>query len=93
MTGNRARDRHMKSRIQIASAETARGLRQLLLRVGRRQYGYVTGISQILLPDLIVAFGANMIYSRLHLRSSSEMTRLQREMVATVVNGKIGGAP
>jgi hypothetical protein len=61
--------------------------------MGRRQYGYVSGIIQIVLPDLTVARAANMMYKRLHLGKSSEMSRLQREMLATIVNGKIGGAP
>lgn len=80
-------------RIQTVSPGTAGGVRRLLIRVGKRQYGYVSGIFQILLPDLRVALAANIIYNRLHLGKSSAMTRLQREMVATVVNGKIGGAP
>ena len=37
--------------------------------------------------------GTAIVYNRLHLAKSSSMTRLQREMVATVVNGKVGGAP
>jgi hypothetical protein len=53
----------------------------------------VPGITQIVLPDLRVAFATGMVYNRLQLRRSSPLTRLQREMLATVVNGKIGGAP
>ena len=88
-----AREPVARSRIPTVTPDTARGIRRLLLGVGKRQYGYVAGIFQVMLPDLIVAFASNMIYSRLHLRGSSELTRLQREMLATVVNGKIGGAP
>jgi hypothetical protein len=44
------------------------------------------------LPDLTTAVGVGTIYNHLQLGKSSRMTRLQREMVATVVNGKIGGA-
>ena len=51
------------------------------------------GITRVLLPDLLVAFATSMVYNHLHLRRSSPLTRLQREMLATVVNGKIGGAP
>lgn len=80
------------TRIQTVSPETARGVRGLLLRVGKRQYGYVPGVARVLLPDLRVALGVGILYRRLHLGKSSAMTRLQREMVATVVNGKIGGA-
>jgi hypothetical protein len=81
------------SRTETVSAESARGLRKLLIGYGRRQYGFLPGISQVLLPDLVVTAGGSMLYSRLHLSRRSRLSRLQREMVATVVNGKIGGAP
>jgi hypothetical protein len=80
-------------RFLTTSPESARGLRRLLLRFGRQQYGFVPGLSQVLLPDFGVTIGASMIYNRLHLSKSSSMTRLQREMLATVVNGRVGGAP
>ena len=51
------------------------------------------GIFQLLAVDLKVARPAGALYKYLHLRASSPFTRLQREMVATVVNGKVGGAP
>ena len=70
-----------------------RGLRGWLLSFGKRQYGYVPGLSQVLLPDLVVTIGAGIIYNRLHMSKSSSMSRLQREMLATVVNGRVGGAP
>lgn len=81
------------ARILITSPATAHGVRRLLLAWVKRRYGYVTGIAQVLLPDLRVGLRAQLIYNRLHLARSSEMTRTQREMMATVVNGKIGGAP
>ena len=60
----------------------------------RRQYGgVVPGIFQILAVDLSVARPTGALYKYLHLRKSSPLSRLQREMLATVVNGKIGGAP
>ena len=59
----------------------------------RRKYGQPLGITQVVLPDLRVGLAAASIYRRLHLRKRSPLTRLQREMLATVVNGKIGGAP
>jgi hypothetical protein len=40
-----------------------------------------------------VANPAGSIYRYLHLRRRSPLNRLQREMLATVVNGKVGGAP
>jgi hypothetical protein len=81
------------ARIETVAPTEARGLRRLVLRLAKRDYGYVPGITQIALPDLRVAFGASVIYDRLQLRRSSPLTRLQREMLATVVNGKVGGAP
>lgn len=72
----------------------ARGLRRLFFRWVRRQYGgIVPGVFQILAVDLKVARPAGALYSHLHLGKSSSLSRLQREMLATVVNGKVGGAP
>lgn len=85
--------RAASARILTTSPDTAHGLRRLLLASVKRQYGYVTGIAQVMLPDVFVGLCAQLIYNRLHIRKASQMTRLQREMVATVVNGKIGGAP
>ena len=80
--------------IMTVVPERARGLRRLLFRLARRQYGgVVPGVFQILAVDLAVARPAGALYRHLHLRKSSPLTRLQREMLATVVNGKIGGAP
>ena len=59
----------------------------------RRAYGYVPGIVQVVWPDRQTAIGLSVLYNRLHLGKASKLTRLHREMVATVVNGKIGGAP
>ncbi len=79
--------------IRIVPSE-AGGLRGILLRVaGRSSYGYVPGIAQVLMPDLWVTALVGLLYRRVHLARSSSLTRLQREMVATIVNGKIGGAP
>ena len=55
--------------------------------------GVVPGVFQVLAVDLGVARPAGALYRHLHLRKSSPLTRLQREMLATVVNGKVGGAP
>lgn len=82
------------ARIMTVPPEEDRGLRKLLVKVVERQYGgFVPGISQILMPDLRVALPASWLYNRLHLRKSSPLSRLQREMLATVVNGLVGGAP
>lgn len=74
--------------------EQARGIRGLFFRWVRGQYGgVVPGIFQVLAVDLRVAPLVGALYRHLHLRRSSPLSRLQREMLATVVNGKIGGAP
>ena len=80
--------------INTISPEQARGIRGLFFRWVRRQYGgVVPGVYQILAVDLKVAGPAGALYNHLHLGKASGLTRLQREMLATVVNGKVGGAP
>jgi hypothetical protein len=82
------------NRIMTASPERARGLHRLLFSYARRQYGgVVPGIAQIFAVDLRLARPVMKLYDYLHLRKSSPLNRLQREMIATVVNGIIGGAP
>jgi hypothetical protein len=66
---------------------------RLLQIIAKRLYGYIPGIIQVVLPDLTTTVAVGILYDHLHLGKSSKMTRLQREMIATVVNGKIGGAP
>lgn len=74
--------------------DQARGIRKLFFRWVRSQYGgVVPGVFQVLAVDLRVAQPAGSLYRYLHLRKSSALSRLQREMLATVVNGKVGGAP
>ena len=81
------------ARILTIEPERTRGLRKLLFWVNKRQYGgVVPGLAKVLLLDLNVAFPPVWIYNYLHMRKSSPLTRLQREMLATVVNGLIGGA-
>lgn len=74
--------------------DEGRGLCKLLVWVNKRQYGGVLpGMFEVLMPDLQVAGAAGWLYNRLHLRKSSPLSRVQREMLATVVNGPTGGAP
>ena len=74
--------------------EQAKGIRKLFFRWVRGQYGgVVPGVFQVLAVDLQVASMVGALYRHLHLRRSSPLSRLQREMLATVVNGKVGGAP
>ena len=80
--------------IKTIAPDQARGIRKLFFRIVRGGYGgVVPGIFQILAVDLKVARPTGALYKYLHIRKSSPLTRLQREMLATVVNGKIGGAP
>lgn len=82
------------SRIKTVSPETASGIRRFLVSILKRQYGgFLPGIMQVTLVDLKVGRRLGSIYQHLHLRKNSPLTRLQREMIATVVNGNIGGAP
>lgn len=82
------------ARIQTVPAEEARGLRRFMFRGIKRQYGgVVPGIFEVLMPDLQVTFSSGWLYNHLHMRKSSPLSRLQREMLATVVNGLVGGAP
>lgn len=74
--------------------EKAKGVRKLFFAYVRRQYGgIVPGVFQVLAVDLKVAPAVGALYNHLHLRKSSQLSRLQREMLATVVNAKVGGAP
>jgi hypothetical protein len=82
-----------ESRIMSTEEHSATGIRRLILWQARRQYGYVPGIFKLVLPILRVGLPLSRLYDYLHLRKGSPLTRLQREMLATVVNGAIGGAP
>jgi len=80
--------------ILTVAPEKVSGLRKLFFRYVRGQYGgVVPGVFQVLAVDLGVARPTGALYKHLHLRKRSPLSRLQREMLATVVNGKVGGAP
>jgi hypothetical protein len=81
------------ARIKTVSEQDARGIRKVVLARMRRQYGYIPGISKILLVDLALGRRMGAVYNHLQLRRSSPLTRLQREMLAVVVNGHVNGAP
>ena len=81
------------TRIPVVAPDEARGLRRVVLWVAKRRYGVVPGILRIMLYDLKVGRAVDTLYRHLHMRRSSPLSRLQREMLATVVNGKVGGAP
>jgi len=80
-----------RAAIFAVSPDTA-GMRGRVLRMARRRIGLAPGIMRVLLTDLGVGILATFLYNRLNFGART-MTPLQREMVATVVNGKIGGAP
>ena len=81
------------ARIKTVSEVQARGLQRALVWYTKRQYGSLPGIFKILLPDLGLARHAGAIYNHLQLRGGSPLSRVQREMVAVVVNGHVNGAP
>lgn len=82
------------ARIKTVSENEAQGLQRQLIEKAKSMYGgVVPGILQIRLVDPEIAGPAFQIYQRLNLRKDSPMSRLQREMLATVVNGLVGGAP
>lgn len=81
------------SRISSVDESNATGIRRFLIWQVKRQYGYLPGIIRVLLPDLQIGRPMSRLYNYLHLRKGSPLTRLQREMLATVVNGAVGGAP
>lgn len=81
------------SRIRCVDESQSTGIRRLLLWQARRQYGYLPGIIKLLLPKLQIGLPMSRLYSYLHLRAKSPLSRVQREMLATVVNGIVGGAP
>lgn len=81
-------------RIRTVAPDQARGLRKLILALARRRYGgVVPGIFRVALVDLQLGALLDRLYAHLHLRRRSPLSRVQREMLATVVNGKVGGAP
>ena len=82
------------ARILTLDPEKARGLRRLVARMIARQFGgELPGVMKIFLADFQVAIPTNWLVYHLHERKRSPMSKLQREMVATVVNGLVGGAP
>ena len=80
--------------ITTIEPSSARGVHRIFFRWVRGQYGgVVPGVFRILAVDMLVASAAGALYRHLHLRRRSPLSRVQREMLATVVNGKVGGAP
>jgi len=82
------------ARILTIDPDQTKGLRKLMVRMLRHQNGgIVPGIFKILMVDFQVTIPTGWLYSYLNERKGSPMSKLQREMLATVVNGLVGGAP
>jgi hypothetical protein len=82
------------ARIPIVDPDRAKGFRKVVARMMSRQFGgELPGVFKILLTDFQVAIPTCWLYGYLNERKGSPLSKLQREMIATVVNGLIGGAP
>ena len=74
--------------------EHVRGWRRLVFWMVKRSYGgIVPGLTQIIIRDLKIARPLLALHAYLNEHKRSPLSPLQREMIAVVVNGKIGGAP
>lgn len=82
------------ARIPTVDPAQATGITKDILDHAAQQHGgVVPGVYKILLVDLKLAQHLGEIYQHLNFRTDSPLTRVQREMIGTVVNGIIGGAP
>jgi hypothetical protein len=68
-------------------------LPRLLERLMVKRLGAVPGIARVELADLRLAYRMSRLFQHVYIGRRVVMTVVQREMVATVVNGLIGGAP
>ncbi len=58
-----------------------------------QRLGAVPGIARVQLADLRLAYRMTRLFQLVYVGRRLSTTKVQREMVATVVNGLIGGAP
>ncbi len=65
----------------------------LIERLIHARFGGVPGMARIELADLRLGWLISRLLQHVYGRRQLALTVLQREMVATVVNGLIGGAP
>jgi len=65
----------------------------LLERLMAKRFGAVPGIVRVQLADLRFAYRMSRLFQHIYMGRRLALTVVQREMVATVVNGLIGGAP
>jgi hypothetical protein len=66
---------------------------RLLEGVMVKRFGAIPGIARVQLADLRFAYRMTRLFQYVYMGRRIELTIIQREMVATVVNGLIGGAP
>jgi uncharacterized peroxidase-related enzyme len=76
-------------RILIVTEETAQEAQRPLVEQMKRKIGKLAGIHQVLLTDPEMATHGGQLYAHLNLRPDSPFTRLQRELLATLVYGLI----
>lgn len=65
----------------------------LIERLIRKRLGGIPGMARIELADLRLAWLISRLLQHVYKPRRLTLTVVQREMVATVVNGLIGGAP
>ncbi len=82
-----------RTRNRIFPSEPRSWPARRLAAVILRRVGFLPGIAAVLLPDLRLLWKVTSLFTYLHVRRSTRLSALQREMVATVVNGTVGGAP
>src|SRR5258708_3996409 len=75
------------------SLETAEGPQRAMLEKALSEVGYLSGTRRLLLVDPEMGKPGRQLYEYFNLRTDSPFSRLQREMVATVVYGIIGAKP
>ena len=80
------------SRILALSLETAEGPQRAIMENTLSEVGYLSGTRRLLMVDPNLMAG-KQLYDYLNLRPESPFSRLQREMVATVVYGMLGAKP
>jgi hypothetical protein len=68
-------------------------LPRLIERLMVWRIGAVPGIARVQMGDVKFMWRMTRLFQHLHMNRRSKLTVTQREMVATLVNGLIGGAP
>ena len=81
------------SRILALSVDTAEEPQRALLEKVRAEVGYISGTPRLLFVDPQIGQPSKQLHDYLNLRAESPFSRLQREMVATLVYGMIGAKP